>query len=99
MTAEGSGAGLHPNLPAPRAVLVTLDEVEVLAICAKRKFSVSAVETLLSGGTRVVLQRAEDAASLRRILRAKLIDGPISRIAWEPHRGWAERRVELSRGS
>lgn len=73
--------------PTSRALNLTLERAEIFEVCARRDMAISAIETLLSGGTRVVLQSADDAAQLRRTWKAKLIPGPVRRAAWAAHRG------------
>jgi hypothetical protein len=65
-----------------RALNVNAEHTHVRATCAKHKTPISAIETLMSGGTRVVLMNAEDAATIRHAYRTKLISGAIRREAW-----------------
>lgn len=77
------------EISTSRGVNIAADVAEVRAICSKHHLTISAIETLLSGGTRVVLQSGEDAVSLRRTMKTKLIDGSVQRVAWASHRGGA----------
>ena len=43
--------------------------------CAKHAVPVSTVETLLSGGTRIVLNNADDTAIIARAYKSKIIAG------------------------
>lgn len=65
-----------------RAMNVTADMAEVRALCEKQGLTISAIETLLSGGTRVVMQCGADADHLRKAMKRKLITGSVSRAAW-----------------
>jgi hypothetical protein len=65
-----------------RALNVQAEHAHVLATCAKHKTPISAIEKLLSGGTRVVLMNSDDAATIRHAYRTKLIGGAIRREAW-----------------
>lgn len=65
-----------------RAMNVTVARADVEALCAKHKVSISAIETLLSGGTRLVLNTVEEAAVMQRALRTKMIAGPVTRTRW-----------------
>ncbi len=70
-----------------RALNVSSAAADVRAVCTKHKLTISAIETLLSGGTRVVMRNGDDAANLRRILKTKIINGSVNRAAWAAHRG------------
>ena len=65
-----------------RAMNVNIDQAEVIARCAKHNAAISAIEPLLSGGTRVVLVNADDAAVMRAAFGSKVIDGTVSRTKW-----------------
>ena len=41
--------------------------------------TITQIETLVSGGTRVVLQNADDAAVIGRAYRKEIIDGAVTR--------------------
>jgi hypothetical protein len=47
--------------------------------CAKHNAPITQIETLLSGGSRVVLKNADDAATISRIYKNKVINGRITR--------------------
>jgi hypothetical protein len=59
------------NLDAPKE--------HVLDTCAKHKLIVTQIETLVSGGTRVVMKTGDGAATLARAYRKQVIEGPIRR--------------------
>ncbi len=65
-----------------RAMNVTANKAEVTAMCAKHSANISAIETLLSGGTRVVLNNGDDADTIRHAFRTKIISGPVVRSMW-----------------
>jgi hypothetical protein len=62
-----------------RALLVNQSEEAVTKACARFDVEISVLETLDSGGVRLVCVSSEGAALMRRKLRAKLIDGPVVR--------------------
>nr|WP_084689621.1 hypothetical protein [Sphingomonas changbaiensis] len=59
------------NIDAPRA--------HVLASCSKRKLPISTIEDLRSGGTRVVMNNAADAAVIATLYGRKVITGLVQR--------------------
>lgn len=65
-----------------RAMNINAEQAEVIAKCAKHGAAISAIETLLSGGTRVVLMNADDAAVIRKSFASKLIKSPVTRTRW-----------------
>ncbi|WP_254602729.1 hypothetical protein [Sphingomonas bacterium] len=85
---DGTSA-LRDEVATSRALNLDADAATVQALCAKQGWAISAVETLLSGGTRVVMRNGDDAARLRVKLKAKLINGTVQRAAWAAHRGGA----------
>jgi hypothetical protein len=62
-----------------RALNLDAPKDHVLATCAKNKADITQIESLLSGGTRVVFKNADDAATIGRAYKGKIIDGPIVR--------------------
>jgi len=62
-----------------RAINVDAGEAEVRSACAVAKVGISTLETLLSGGTRVVCQTSNGATTLRRVMSKLVIDGPVQR--------------------
>jgi hypothetical protein len=62
-----------------RALNLDAPQEHVLATCAKHDAAITQIETLVSGGTRVVLKNADDAAVIGRAYRNKQIDGIIVR--------------------
>lgn len=65
-----------------RAMNVDADQAEVIARCAKYNATISAIETLISGGTRVVLMNGDDAAVIRKAFGSKIITGLVTRTKW-----------------
>lgn len=68
--------------PTSRAVNIDADRKHVLATCAKHNAPISAIEELLSGGTRVVLMNGDAAAVVRRVYGKKVMAGPVTRTRW-----------------
>lgn len=67
-----------------RAINLDLTQDEVRAAVLKHGGAVSAIEPLHPRGTRVVLMRPEQAATIRRVLKLKIIDGPVVRTPLRP---------------
>jgi hypothetical protein len=70
-----------------RALNIDAPEKQVAQICAKHNLPVSAIEALPSGGTRVVLMNANDAATLSKAFGNKVIAGQVKRVATRLMRG------------
>lgn len=62
-----------------RALNLDAPQEHVLATCVKRKVAITQIEALASGGTRIVLKTGDDAATIGRIYKSKVITGPVSR--------------------
>ncbi|WP_423607115.1 hypothetical protein [Sphingomonas sp. MS122] len=62
-----------------RAINVNATYDHVVAACAKRRVPISAIESLHSGGTRVVLNNADDTAIMVKAYGSKVIHGPVTR--------------------
>lgn len=56
-----------------RAINVNATNAEVSAMCAKHKATISAIEALPSGGTRVVMMNADDAAVIAKAFKSKIL--------------------------
>lgn len=69
-----------------RAINVNAAESDVVALCKKHNLAVSAIETLASGGTRVVLMNGDAAETARKVFGKKVIAGDVKRT---PLRTWA----------
>lgn len=63
-----------------RALNINATEAHVLATCSKNHAAISTIETLQSGGTRVVLNNAIDTATIRKAYGSKVIDGTVRRM-------------------
>lgn len=68
-----------------RAINIKATNDHVLATCAKLKVQISAIEALVSGGTRVVLNNAIDTAIIAKAYGSKVILGNVARL---PTRTW-----------
>ena len=67
-----------------RVLFVSLDQENVIARCQAQKVGISAIESLPSGGTRLVCMSTEGAAQMSRKLKAHLITSPVERAAYRP---------------
>lgn len=70
-----------------RAINLDLTQDQVHAAVLKHGAAISAIEPLYPRGTRVVLMRPEQAETMRRVLKLKIIDGPVVRAPLRPARG------------
>lgn len=68
--------------PISRALNINAAASTITAMCAKHDIEISAIEPLLSGGTRVVLMNVDDAAAIQHAFRTKLVKGPVTRTRW-----------------
>lgn len=62
-----------------RAINVNATQDHVIATCARRKVSISAMETLKSGGTRVVMNNIGDTAIIAKAYGRNVISGGVTR--------------------
>lgn len=62
-----------------RAININATKDHVIATCAKRKVPISAIEALVSGGTRVVLNNVVDTALVAKAYGSKVIAGAVTR--------------------
>lgn len=62
-----------------RAIFVALSEAEVIAACAKHGASISVIEPLAGGGSRVVFTNGDAAADMRQVFARKLLSPPAAR--------------------
>lgn len=65
-----------------RAIHIDAQTADVTAMCAKRNVTISAIEALVSGGTRVVLNTMADAEVIRAAYKTKIITVPVVRAKW-----------------
>jgi hypothetical protein len=62
-----------------RAINLDATLADVTARCAKLAAPITAIETLRSGGTRVVLKSADDAATVTKSFGNKVMAGVVTR--------------------
>jgi UDP-2,3-diacylglucosamine pyrophosphatase LpxH len=62
-----------------RAINVNASKTDVEALCLKHKAPISAIETLASGGTRVVFMNGDAAAAMNRVFGRKVLSGTVER--------------------
>jgi hypothetical protein len=67
-----------------RVLHVGLDEGEVVSRCLAANVGISAIETLPSGGTRLICMSSDGAATMRKKLKSQLILGPVTRELYRP---------------
>ena len=65
-----------------RALNVTATEAEVRTTALAHHAPISAIETIMSGGTRVVFMNGDDAARMRAIFRDRMLVGAVTRARW-----------------
>ena len=71
-----------------RALNLNAPQEHVLATCAKQKVAITQIETLVSGGTRIVLRTGDDAATIGRIYKDKVIAGAVRRTPSRTMNAW-----------
>ena len=74
--------GADTVVPISRAVNVSVEQPQVVAMCKKHDATISAIETLPSGGTRVVLMNSVDAAKIIKAFGSKVLTGTVARTHW-----------------
>ena len=74
--------GTDTVVPISRAVNVSVEQPQVVAMCKKHDAIMSAIETLPSGGTRVVLMNSADAAKIIKAFGSKVLTGNVARTHW-----------------
>lgn len=65
-----------------RAINIQATEARVTQVCKTNGARISAIETLMSGGTRVVLATMDDADKIRSAFEKKILDTPVVRTRW-----------------
>ncbi len=65
-----------------RAINVNLEVATVRQLSAKHNASISVVESLISGGTRVVYNNSIDAQEMRAVFTKSIINGTVTRTKW-----------------
>jgi hypothetical protein len=75
-----------------RVINLAMSADDVRHQCQTRQVGVSALETLPDGGVRLVCMSSDGAATIRKRLKANLIDGDVRRTAngreRSPIEGW-----------
>jgi translation initiation factor 2 alpha subunit (eIF-2alpha) len=67
-----------------RAVLLSMDERQAMAHCAKANVGVSAIEKLVGGGVRLVCMSGSGAELIRKALKKHVIQGNVVREPYRP---------------
>ncbi len=67
-----------------RAILLSMTEGEAIGQCLKAKVGVSAIESLVGGGVRLVCRSSEGAELIRKTLKKHLIKGEVVRQRYRP---------------
>ena len=67
-----------------RAIFVNASQPDVTAMCGRHNITISAIERLVDGGTRVVLMNADDTAVIARAFKSKIIAGAAKRVPFSP---------------
>ncbi|WP_425505077.1 hypothetical protein [Sphingobium limneticum] len=62
-----------------RAINLNASQADVTALCTKHAIAISTIETLTSGGTRVVLLNPDGAERIRTLMKTKIITTPVVR--------------------
>ena len=62
-----------------RAINVNAAEADVVKLCTKHGAGISAIETLVSGGTRVVFNNSDATATMTRVFGRKVMTGAVTR--------------------
>jgi hypothetical protein len=62
-----------------RIICIDAGRVEIVAECGRHDIPISMIETLQSGGTRIVLHNAADAQRLGAAYGDKVMTGPVTR--------------------
>lgn len=86
MSWRTSTSALRTEVRVSRAVNVDASEDDIRAVCTKHGVEISAIETLLSGGTRVVTTSAAGADRIRTSFKSKLLTGEVRRTRWVANR-------------
>ena len=68
--------------PVSRAMNVRVTQEQAIAMCAKHNAIISAIESLPSGGTRIVMMNVDDAAKIAKAFGSKVLTGTVERTGW-----------------
>jgi hypothetical protein len=63
-----------------RMLNINAAQDHVIATCAKRNVRITAIESLASGGTRVVTSNALESALISKVYGSKVIAGAVQRV-------------------
>ena len=66
-----------------RAMNLDLPEQDVIDRCRRKAIAISAIETLLSGGTHLVCVTIEGADEARHLFRQDIIEGRVRRASFQ----------------
>lgn len=69
-----------------REIFLSMTEREVRDRCDKENVSISVLEPLPSGGTRLVCNSGDDAVAIRAKLKSKVITEGVERARFRPTR-------------
>ncbi len=69
-----------------RELYVNLDQSQVIAKCAAEKVGISAIESLPTGGVRLVCMSGDGAATMTRKFKSQLIKDVVARERHRPTR-------------
>jgi hypothetical protein len=69
-----------------RVLLLSMSESDVAAKCQASKVGVSVIERLASGGVRLVCMSTDGAITMRKKLKAHIIQGNVVRERFRPLR-------------
>jgi hypothetical protein len=69
-----------------RAIFLSLDEGVVVIRCLSEKVGISTIESLPGGGTRLVCNSSEGAATIRRKLKSYVLKDDVTRERHRPVR-------------
>lgn len=70
-----------------RAININASESDIESTCERLGIQISALERLVSGGTRVVLNNAGDTDAIAKAYKARRLLGPVTRAATRLNRG------------
>jgi hypothetical protein len=62
-----------------RAINVNAPQADVVKLCGKHNAAISAIESLPSGGTRVVFNNIDATETMARIFGKKVLTGTVTR--------------------
>ncbi len=65
-----------------RAMNVSIAQADVVSLCRKHGAAISAIETLHTGGTHVVMLNGDGADTMRKAFGKKLLTGAVVRTPW-----------------